>query len=592
MKKEILALQALMEKKGCDAYLVETADFHQSEYVGDYFKARAYLSGFTGSAGTLLVTKQEAFLWTDGRYFVQAEKQLENSGIELMRMGQPGVPTVIEKLAMLFAGPFCLGADGRTLSYHQAQSMQRALPMMTMALAEDLVDEIWPDRPALSCQEAFDYDLAYCGESREKKLARIRTEMRQVGAESHLVTSLDDIAWILNIRGHDVACNPVVLSYLLIEMDLATLYVQTAAMPDQLKTELAKAGVTCRDYFALMEDLVLLDAKSLLFDPQKVNAALLEKVNPSVRRIEGNNSSTLFKAIKNEVEIAMTKEAHLMDSVAVTKFMYWLKNTIRQRPITELEASDHLEKLRAAIPGFIDLSFTTIAAYQANAAMMHYSAKPENQATMQAEGMLLVDSGGQYLSGTTDITRTFVLGDITAEQRHHFTLALKSLLRLQNAHFLYGCTGLNLDILARGPLWDEDLDYQCGTGHGVGHLLNVHEGPNGIRWKVLPNRQEMAVLEEGMITTDEPGVYIPGSHGVRHENELLCVKGKMNDYGQFMHFEVLTFTPIDLDGVDPAALSHQEKEWLNAYHAEVYEKLSPYMSEEEKVWLKEYTREI
>ena len=592
MKKEILALQALMEKKGCDAYLVETADFHQSEYVGDYFKARAYLSGFTGSAGTLLVTKQEAFLWTDGRYFVQAEKQLENSGIELMRMGQPGVPTVIEKLAMLFAGPFCLGADGRTLSYHQAQSMQRALPMMTMALAEDLVDEIWPDRPAPSCQEAFDYDLAYCGESREKKLARIRTEMRQVGAESHLVTSLDDIAWILNIRGHDVACNPVVLSYLLIEMDLATLYVQTAAMPDQLKTELAKAGVTCRDYFALMEDLVLLDAKSLLFDPQKVNAALLEKVNPSVRRIEGNNPSTLFKAIKNEVEIARTKEAHLMDSVAVTKFMYWLKNSIRQRPITELEASDHLEKLRAAIPGFIDLSFTTIAAYQANAAMMHYSAKPENQATMQAEGMLLVDSGGQYLSGTTDITRTFVLGDITAEQRHHFTLALKSLLRLQNAHFLYGCTGLNLDILARGPLWDEDLDYQCGTGHGVGHLLNVHEGPNGIRWKVLPNRQEMAVLEEGMITTDEPGVYIPGSHGVRHENELLCVKGKMNDYGQFMHFEVLTFTPIDLDGVDPAALSHQEKEWLNAYHAEVYEKLSPYMSEEEKVWLKEYTREI
>ena len=592
MKKEILALQALMEKKGCDAYLVETADFHQSEYVGDYFKARAYLSGFTGSAGTLLVTKQEAFLWTDGRYFVQAEKQLENSGIELMRMGQPGVPTVIEKLAMLFTGPFCLGADGRTLSYHQAQSMQRALPMMTMALAEDLVDEIWPDRPALSCQKAFDYDLAYCGESREKKLARIRTEMRQVGAESHLVTSLDDIAWILNIRGHDVACNPVVLSYLLIEMDLATLYVQTAAMPDQLKTELAKAGVTCRDYFALMEDLVLLDAKSLLFDPQKVNAALLEKVNPSVRRIEGNNPSTLFKAIKNEVEIARTKEAHLMDSVAVTKFMYWLKNTIRQRPITELEASDHLEKLRAAIPGFIDLSFTTIAAYQANAAMMHYSAKPENQATMQAEGVLLVDSGGQYLSGTTDITRTFVLGDITAEQRHHFTLALKSLLRLQNAHFLYGCTGLNLDILARGPLWDEDLDYQCGTGHGVGHLLNVHEGPNGIRWKVLPNRQEMAVLEEGMITTDEPGVYIPGSHGVRHENELLCVKGKMNDYGQFMHFEVLTFTPIDLDGVDPAALSHQEKEWLNAYHAEVYEKLSPYMSEEEKVWLKEYTREI
>ena len=592
MKKEILALQALMEKKGCDAYLVETADFHQSEYVGDYFKARAYLSGFTGSAGTLLVTKQEAFLWTDGRYFVQAEKQLENSGIELMCMGQPGVPTVIEKLAMLFTGPFCLGADGRTLSYHQAQSMQRALPMMTMALAEDLVDEIWPNRPALSCQEAFDYDLAYCGESREKKLARIRTEMRQVGAESHLVTSLDDIAWILNIRGHDVACNPVVLSYLLIEMDLATLYVQTAAMPDQLKTELAKAGVTCRDYFALMEDLVLLDAKSLLFDPQKVNAALLEKVNPSVRRIEGNNPSTLFKAIKNEVEIARTKEAHLMDSVAVTKFMYWLKNTIRQRPITELEASDHLEKLRAAIPGFIDLSFTTIAAYQANAAMMHYSAKPENQATMQAEGVLLVDSGGQYLSGTTDITRTFVLGDITAEQRHHFTLALKSLLRLQNAHFLYGCTGLNLDILARGPLWDEDLDYQCGTGHGVGHLLNVHEGPNGIRWKVLPNRQEMAVLEEGMITTDEPGVYITGSHGVRHENELLCVKGKMNDYGQFMHFEVLTFTPIDLDGVDPAALSHQEKEWLNAYHAEVYEKLSPYMSEEEKVWLKEYTREI
>lgn len=592
MKKEIVSLQQLMQTKGIDAYLVETADFHQSEYVGDYFKARAYLSGFTGSAGTLLVTCDHAYLWTDGRYFIQAENQLKDSGITLMKMGQAGVLNVEEKLASLFVGPFVMGADGRTMSYEVVQKLQCTLPNMKLLLTEDLVSLIWKERPCLACSKAYDYDVQYCGVSRENKLEQIRQAMLKLGAASHLVTSLDDIAWILNIRGQDVACNPVVLSYLLIDMKRAVLYIQKQAISSELEEKLAKAGVECRDYFAIYEDLVLLDEDSLLFDPVKVNATLIEKINPSVRLIAKTNPSTLLKAIKNPIEISQTKQAHILDGVAVTKFMYWLKTTIKKRPITEIEASDYLRRLRESLPGFVDLSFDTIAAYGANAAMMHYSAKPESQATMQAKGMLLVDSGGQYLGGTTDITRTFVLGEISEQERRHFTLALASMLRLQNARFLYGCTGLNLDILARGPLWDENLDYQCGTGHGVGHLLNVHEGPNGFRWKILPNRQETAVLEEGMITTDEPGVYIPNSYGIRHENELLCIKGVENTYGQFMQFEVLTFAPIDLDGIDFDLLERKEKAWLNAYHAKVYEKLSGYLNEEEREWLKEYTRVI
>lgn len=592
MKKEIVALQEIMKAKGLDAYLVETADFHQSEYVGDYFKVRAYLSGFTGSAGTLLITREKAYLWTDGRYFIQAENQLKNSEIQLMKMGQAGVLNVEQKLASLFANSFVMGADGRTLSYEAVQKLKCALPHMELLLNEDLVAQIWNNRPALACNEAYDYDVQYCGVSREKKLEKIREAMIKAGAVSHLVTSLDDIAWILNIRGRDVACNPVVLSYLLVDMNRAILYVQKQAISSELEAKLSHAGVECLDYFAIYEDLVLFDEESLLFDPVRVNATLIEKISPSVRLIAQTNPSTLFKAIKNPIEINQTKQAHILDGVAVTKFMYWLKTTIKERPITEIEASDYLRHLRESLPGFLDLSFDTIAAYGANAAMMHYSAKPESQSTMQAKGMLLVDSGGQYLGGTTDITRTFVLGEITKQEKRHFTLALASLLRLQYAHFLYGCTGLNLDILARGPLWDEDLDYQCGTGHGVGHLLNVHEGPNGFRWKVLPNRQEMAVLEEGMITTDEPGVYIPHSYGIRHENELLCVKGNENTYGQFMHFEVLTFAPIDLDGIDFDLLDGREKAWLNAYHAEVYEKLSEYLNDEERAWLKEYTRVI
>ncbi len=592
MRKEIVMLQDLMKIHDFDAYLVETSDFHQSEYVGEYFKCRAFLSGFTGSAGTLLVTQNSAYLWTDGRYFIQAENQLKDSGITLMKMGQAGVLTLEEQMASLFDDKFTFACDGRTVSYSKLQGLKERFPSMNIVLNQDLVNEIWNNRPSLSCEKVFDYNVKYCGETRTSKINRIREKMEEFNAESHLITSLDDIAWILNLRGHDVACNPVMLSYLVMTKTNCTLYCQLQAVDENLKEILEEDGVSLRDYYCISEDLKLLDEGPLLVDQTKVNAFLISCLPKSIGRIFKPNPSTLMKSIKNSVEIKNTKIAHIKDGVAVTKFMIWIKEEIQKRSITECEASDMLESFRRQQEHYLEPSFETIAAYGKNAAMMHYSAKPHQQATLENKNLFLVDSGGQYLEGTTDITRTFALGDVDDLQKNHFTLALRSMLALQNAHFLYGCIGLNLDILARGPLWDENLDYQCGTGHGVGHLLNVHEGPNGFRWRMMPGRNESAILEEGMITTDEPGVYIPNSHGIRHENELLCVKGEENEYGQFMHFEVITFAPIDLDAIDESLLSFREKQWLNHYHQQVREVISPYLTEQEKVMLEKYTREI
>lgn len=595
VKERLAALRERMQEKNIDVYMVPTEDFHASEYVGDYFKVRRYLSGFTGSAGTLVVTRTEAGLWTDGRYFIQAENQLKGSTIELYRMGQPGVPTVEEFIRDKVPEDGCLGFDGRVVNAELGIKLREQLEKKNAVIdaSEDLADAIWTDRPALSKEPVFLLDIKWAGQSRADKLAEIRRIMEEKKAGSFILTSLDDIAWLFNIRGNDVVHNPVVLSYAVVRRTECLLFVQEEAVSPKVRAELEKDGVTLCPYHSVYEYVGTLPvSEAVLLSEKRVNYAIMNSLDEKIKVLDETNPTTIKKAVKNEVELENLRKSHLKDGIAVTKFMYWLKNHVGKEEITEISASDYLEERRREQEGFIELSFDTISAYQANAAMMHYSATPESNAVLKPEGFLLVDSGGQYYEGTTDITRTFVLGPVPAEWKMHFTLVAKSMLNLANAKFLHGCTGLNLDILARGPLWNIGMDYRCGTGHGVGYLLNVHEGPNGFRWKHVPEREDQATLEEGMVTTDEPGVYIENSHGIRTENELICRKAEENEYGQFMEFETITYAPIDLDGIDAAYLNELDKKQLNEYHAMVYKKLAPHLTKEEAEWLKEYTRAV
>ena len=593
--ERLAALRERMQEKNIDVYMIPTEDFHASEYVGDYFKTRKYMSGFTGSAGTLVVTHTEAGLWTDGRYFIQAENELKGSTIHLYKMGQPKVPKVEEYIEEKTPEYGCFGFDGRVVSASLGLKLKKMLEKKKAKIdaSEDLVDAIWTDRPALSCKPAFLLDVKWTGKSRQDKLKELRAVMEEKKADTFILASLDDIAWLFNIRGNDVEHNPVVLSYAVVRKYECLLFVQEEALSKEVRGELERAQVTIRPYHSVYEYVNKLpESETVLLSKKRVNYAILNSLRDGITILDETNPTTLKKAVKNPVELANLRKSHIKDGVAVTKFMYWLKHQVGKEEITELSAADYLEQLRKVSEGFLDLSFHTISAYQANAAMMHYSATPEHNAVLKPEGFLLVDSGGQYYEGTTDITRTFVLGPIPDEWKMHFTLVTKSMLNLANARFLYGCTGLNLDILARGPLWNLGIDYRCGTGHGVGYLLNVHEGPNGFRWKHVPEREDQAVLEAGMVTTDEPGVYVENSHGIRTENELVCKKAQENEYGQFMEFETITYAPIDLDGIDPAYLNEEDKKQLNNYHKMVYEKIAPYLTPEEAEWLKEYTREI
>ncbi len=586
-------LRDLMAKRGMDAYVIPTSDFHESEYVGDYFKARKYMSGFTGSAGTLVVTAKEACLWTDGRYFIQAANQLKDTTVTLMKIGEEGTPLIEDYLYKAIPAKGKLGFDGRVVTASEGRSFMERLAdkQVSLATSEDLVDLIWEDRPAMSAKPAFLLDEKYAGKSAVQKLDELRKAMKENGCTVHVITTLDDIAWLFNIRGNDVECNPVVLSYAVITMEKAHFFVNPACLNEEIREKLSADGVEIHPYGEIISFVKSLSAdETVLLDPQKVNYEIDSSIQG--KKVEKANPTQLAKAIKNPVELKNIRNAHIKDGVAFTKFMYWLKTNVGKIPMTEMSAAEYLLARRAEQDGFIEPSFETISAYKANAAMMHYSATEESNAELKPEGMLLVDSGGQYYEGTTDITRTMVLGPITEEQKLHFTTVLRSNLSLANARFLHGCIGMNLDILARGPIWDLNLDYKCGTGHGIGYLLNVHEAPNGFRWKIVAERRDSAVLEEGMVTTDEPGIYIEGSHGIRTENELICRKGVKNGDGQFMYFEPVTYAPIDLDGVDPQYMTEKERRTLNDYHAMVYGLLFNYLTEEERDWLKEYTRSI
>lgn len=591
IQERLQNLRAKMQENGVQAYIIPTSDFHETEYVSDYFACRKYMSGFTGSAGTLVVLADQAGLWTDGRYFIQAQAQLQDTGITLMKMGQPETPSIEDYICQNLSKGSKVGFDGRVINYMDYKRYHAIFNSHQIDIVAnlDLVNEIWQDRPALPATKTFHYALRYAGVSMEDKLVQVRQAMTREGCASFIITKIDEIAWLFNIRAHDIPHFPVALAYATIEKEKATLYIDASRLDDESKALFAQNQISVKPYDSIYEDVCSLQGP-VLVDPHFVNSRLALSVQE--KQVEAVDPIVLMKAQKNATEIENTKWAHIKDGVACTKFMYWLKKNVKSQEITECSAQDQLQQYRKEQENYLEDSFNTICAYKEHAAMMHYSSTPETDVTLKPEGMLLVDSGGQYLEGTTDITRTFVLGEISEEEKHWFTLAMRSHIRLAKAHFLYGCRGLNLDILARGPLWDEDMDYQCGTGHGVGHLSNVHEAPNGFRWRIVPERNDSCVLEEGMIQSDEPGVYKEGEFGIRHENELLVVKGTKNFYGQFMHFEPLTFVPFDLDGIDRSKMTQDEIEWLNAYHAQVYDTLHPYLNDEEKDWLKNATRAL
>lgn len=579
-------LRDVMKKYNINYYIIPSADPHQSEYVSEYYRGRAEVSGFTGSAGTLLVGEKEAKLWTDGRYFIQAAEQLQGTGIDLMKMATPGYDTINQWVEKNIKENETLGFDGSCYSTNQYKELLKIAKKnnFNINMDKDLLEEIWSDRPSLPEDKIFVHDEKYCGKSVKEKLSEVRKYMKENKVQNYLLTSLDDIAWLFNIRGNDILFNPVALSYAIITENEAKLYVNKTKVDDEVQSALKVQEVFIYEYNEIEDHVKQLNGNTLI-DPAKVNAKLYSLLSCTI--IERLNITTNLKAIKNEIEIANFENAHIKDGVAMVKFIKYLKDNIGKEKITEISASKKLSELRSQGELAKGDSFGTIAGYKEHAAMMHYSATPESDYELKLQGLFLVDSGGQYLDGTTDITRTFVLGDITEEEKRDFTLVLKGHINLAKAKFLKGSTGCNLDILARGPLWQYGLDYKCGTGHGIGFFLNVHEGPQSIR-----QNGNTVPLEPGMILTNEPGVYKEGKFGIRTENVMVVVKDEINDCGEFYKFDTISYCPIDLNGVKVELLNDDEKEWLNNYHKKVYDKLSPYLNEEEKELLKIETREI
>ncbi len=586
---KIKSFQKLLTDNNISAYIIPTSDFHQSEYISDYFKTREFLSGFTGSAGTLVVTQNEALLWVDGRYFIQAEKQIDGADITLMKMGNPGVPTILEYLESTLTDNDTLAFEGKTMNL-QSYLIYREKLKCKINTSFDLVGDSWENRPVLPTSMIYSLREYYAGESAESKIKRLKEKVYELSASCHILAALEDQAWLFNLRADDILHTPVFLAYTVIYKDDVYLFIDENKLNQNVTKILSDLDVKVKDYDAIYSFLSNINKETILLDPEKVNSQIYLSVNNKNKIIFKPNPTLLMKSIKNPTEIKNTIEAHIKDGVAVTKMMYWLKNNIGNIEMDEISVSDYLEELRRKNPSFIDLSFNTICAYKANAAMMHYSATKKSNAILKPEGMLLIDSGGHYLEGSTDITRTYSLGQPTKEEKKYFTTVLASMIELADTVFLKGLTGANLDIRAREPIWKLFIDYKCGTGHGVGHILAVHEGPNSFRSNFGGSLG--TPLMPGMITTDEPGIYLEGKLGIRLENELLCKEIITNEWGTFYGFETITYAPIDLDLVDSSLLTANQKNWLNNYHKNVFEKLSPFLTNEENEWLKKYTKEI
>ncbi len=618
MRQQLTALRREMKAEGIDAYLIPTTDFHGSEYVNEYFKCREFVSGFTGSAGTLLVTADWAGLWTDGRYFLQAADQLRGSGIDLMKERETDVPTIDEFLMSNLPEGSCLGFDGRVVSYREAQGYEEHFKIRWDA---DLAGRIWEawgqgesgsrdealgqgeNRPELIPSPIYDIPLSVTGESSDSKLNRVRQAMKKKGADMHLMTSLEEIAWLYNLRGNDVENTPVFYAFAIIGREKEKLYVLDEGFINDAERRAAAALPETTEvlpYFRIFDDLKKLPAGKLLLSEERVSYAMAKCLPGTVEIIDGANPAELMKAIKNETEISCTKQAHIKDGAAVVQFIYWVKKTmgedaepaaggeggleaVGQTTLTEVDAADYLLECRRGQKGFHDLSFSTISAYGSNGAIVHYSPEPETCFALKPEGFLLLDSGGQYEDGTTDITRTIALGPLTEVMKRHYTLVLKSHIALASARFAEGTKGIELDVTARAPLAAVGLNYNHGTGHGVGHLLSVHEDPNNIS----PRGGDCPIME-GMVTSDEPGLYLTGEYGIRLENEILCVKGEDG----MLEFEPITWCPWEREAILPELLTEQEKKWINDYHQTVYKKLSPLLDDDIAAWLKTQTADI
>jgi len=590
INEKIQLLRKHMEKSGLDAYIIPSSDPHLSEYVAEHWKAREWISGFTGSAGTFVATKEESGLWTDGRYFIQAERQLAGTEIKLFKMGNHEVPSYTEWIAGKLKNGECAGFDGKSMSVYSFREMEKKLSAkgIRIDISHDLVGDIWKDRPQIPSGTVFRHDIKYAGMSAKEKIEKVRESMKKLYAENYLISSLDDIAWLFNIRGGDIPFICVPIAYALISIDKAYLFINPAKVTDDVMKTLKDNEVEVLDYNAVKEKIEQLDTnQSIAFDIKKTNCWLYDAIPSGCRKIEVDEITASLKAVKNETEILNIKRCQISDGVVMVKFLLWLEKNIGRQEISEITISEKLKQLRSRQPDNIGPSFETIAGYKDHGAMMHYSATEDSKYMLEDKGIMVLDSGGQYLNGTTDITRTIVFNEISEEEKTDFTLVLKAHIALASAKFLYGATGSNLDVLARKPLWELGLDYKCGTGHGVGYCLSVHEGPQSISPK--PNTVK---LEKGMIVTIEPGIYREGKHGVRTENMVLVVEDEKTEYGQYMKFEPLTLCPVSLKGINPDMLTKQEKEWLNTYHKKVLETLSPYLDAEEKAWLEENTRSI
>lgn len=594
VSERVEALRGLMNEKNIDLYMIPTADYHNSEYVGEHFKARAFVTGFTGSAGTALIGKSEAGLWTDGRYFLQAGEQLKGSGVDLFKMGNPGVPTIAEYIEKNLPEGGVLGFDGRSVSFGEGLDLEKIVKAKGGKIVYDLdlVDKIWEDRPPLSEEPIFYLGEEYSGESAASKIERVRDVMKKHGADSHIITTLDDTGWLLNIRGRDVEYFPLILCYSVVYNDRVDLYIDERKVSDDIKKKLVADNVVIKPYNDIYEDVKSLSGK-VIVDPDRLNYAMYKNIPEGVEVAEAMNPTILMKAIKNDVELENIRKAHIKDGIAHTKLIYWMKKLVKEGKIeneTEISVSNKLEELRAEQGDFICPSFAPISGFAENGAIVHYSATEETNKGLKLGNLLLTDTGANYIEGSTDITRTTAIGDVPRFMKEDFTIVLSSNLRLTRAKFLYGCIGMNLDIVAREPFWKRGLNFNHGTGHGVGYLGNIHEPPAGFRWQY--RKHETQPLEPGMIITNEPGLYIAGSHGIRIENEMLVKDFIENEYGRFLGFEAITFVPIDRDAIIPELLSDEDRMELNSYHQKVYELIGPHLEEEERQWLFEVTREI
>lgn len=575
-------LRQLMKEYKIDAYIVPTNDFHGSEYVGDYFKTRSFISGFTGSAGTVVVTENEAGLWTDGRYFLQAEKELEDSSIDLYKSLEPNVPSIFEFLDSKLQKECTIGFDGRVVSIDFVEQLKANLKNKNLNIfyQEDLIDKVWDNRPSISKEKAFELSIEYSGLSRKEKLSLIQEHLVKINADVLLLTSLDDIAWLFNLRGNDVACNPVLLSYAVVSKDFVKLYVNDGVLSDEIIKNLNNDNVCVLSYNDIYSDVKSLNNETVVYQKNKVNYALFALI-PTNKVINEVNYTTILKAEKNATEIKNAYNAHLKDGIAVTKFIYWLKTNVGKIYIDEITAALKLEEFRKEQANFMGISFDTIAGYKEHGAIIHYSATPESKIEVLPKSFLLVDSGGQYLEGTTDITRTISLGELTDKEKLYYTLVLKGHLDLSKAIFRSGTTGAQLDILARKHLYAYGLNYNHGTGHGVGSFLNVHEGPQNIS----PTPRASYPFKEGMITSNEPGIYLAGEFGVRIENLVVCKKYAETEFGKFLCFDDLTLVPYDIEAIDKTVLSQDDIRNIHTYHEKVYEALKDYLTNEERTWL-------